>query len=135
MQLSARIFSDDFEFKTQIGQLLRASATPVMVATDSFTHDSVPPDLLVADVRGDVTAAMQTVEKLRARVPSACIFAVALEADPNLILKAMRAGVNEFLVWPPNEEAFSEALRRALHRRDAVKEAVLAKTLVFFGAK
>ncbi len=135
-QLSGRVISDDNDFRVQIARLLRSGATPVAVAADALTRESVPTDVVVADIRGEATTAMLTIEQLRAWAPAACIIAVALEADPNLILRAMRAGVNEFLVWPPAEDSFNEAIRRAASRREQVMEpAPTARTLVFFGAK
>ena len=68
---------------------------------------------LSIDIRGDAAAAMVSIEQLRGWAPPACIIAVADEADPNSILRAMRAGVNEFLVWPPSDEPFNEAIRHA----------------------
>jgi len=48
----------------------------------------------------------------------------------------MRAGANEFLMWPPAEETFHAALLRTATRRDASQGArAAATTLVFFGAK
>jgi pilus assembly protein CpaE len=61
---------------------------------------------------------------------------VALTADPDLILQAMRAGANEFFIWPPADETFHGAIRRVASRREAVQGArPAATTLVFFGAK
>lgn len=136
-QLSGRVVSEDNDFKAQIMRLMRSGATPVSVIADQLSRgDTAPPDVLVADVRGDAAAAMLTIEQLRSWAPQACIVAIAKEADPNLILRAMRAGVNEFLVWPPPEDAFNEAIRRAQTRRDQSQEAPsIARTMVFFGAK
>ena len=80
---------------------------------------------------------MATIERLRAGAPGAGIFAVALAADPDLILQSMRAGANEFFTWPPAEETLPRrdsphggaARNRARARRPS------ATTLVFFGAK
>ena len=52
--------------------------------------------------------------------PGAGIFAVALSADPDLILQAMRAGANEFFIWPPADETFHGAIRRTAARRETV---------------
>jgi hypothetical protein len=46
---------------------------------------------------------MATIERLRADAPGAGIFAIALTADPDLILQSMRAGANEFFPWPPSD--------------------------------
>ena len=134
-QLSARIISEDNQFLSQIGHLLRAGAIPVTPILQPIRRDTPPPDVLVADIRGDATAAMLNIEQLRGWAPQACIIAVAADADPNLILRAMRAGVNEFLTWLPTDEAFSDAIRRAAARRDSNQDAPIAKTMVFFGGK
>ena len=135
-QLSGRIVSDDNDFKAQLGRLMRQGTITVSVAGDPLTRDGVPPDVVVADVRRDPAAGMLTIEQLRSWAPTACIIAVALEAEPNLILKAMRSGVNEFMVFPPSEDTFNDAIRRAAARREHAEEpGPTARTLVFFGAK
>lgn len=134
--LAGRIVSTDHDFRTHLGRLMRSGPIPVNVAGDSLTRDGQPPDVIAVDVRGDAIAAMASLEQLRSWAPSACIVAVAAEADPNLILKAMRAGVNEFLVFPPTDDAFNEAMRRAVARREQAQDGVIAtRTIVFFGAK
>lgn len=134
-QLSGRIVSEDNEFQSQIGHLLRASAIPVTPVVGPIRRESAPPDVVVADIRGDATAAMVSIEQLRSWAPQACIIAVAESADPNLILRAMRSGVNEFLTWPPSDESFGDAIRRAASRRDSTQDTPLAKTMVFLGGK
>ncbi len=135
-QLVGLIVSEDELFRKQMGRLLRSGAVPVSVVEDRPARDGVPPDLIIVDIRGDAASAMPTVERLRTGTPSAGIFAVALTADPDLILQAMRAGANEFFIWPPADETFHGAIRRVASRREAVQGArPAATTLVFFGAK
>ena len=79
---------------------------------------------------------MTTIERLRAGATGASIFAIALTADPDLILQAMRAGANEFFIWPPADETFHGAIRRTATRRETAQGArPSSTTLVFFGAK
>jgi len=135
-QLAGLIVSDEDGFKKQIGRLLRSGAVPVSLIDDRTLRDGVAPDVIVVDIRGDAPSAMAAIERLRAGAPGAGIFAVALTADPDLILHAMRAGANEFFIWPPADETFHGAVRRAAARREAVQGAKpAATTLVFFGAK
>ena len=49
----------------------------------------------------------------------------------------MRAGANEFFMWPVPEEPFHAAVRRAAARRESSSTAATqpSQTLVFFGAK
>src|SRR4029077_9413839 len=65
------------------------------------------------------------------------IFAVAHTTDPELILQAMRAGANEFFMWPVPEDSFEGAVRRMATRRDTANASAKppSETLVFFGAK
>lgn len=135
-QLVGLIVSDDESFKKPLGRLLRSGAVPVSVLDDQAPREAAQPDLMVVDIRGDAPSALASIERLRAGAPSASIFAVALNADPDLILQAMRAGANEFFVWPPADETFYGAVRRTAARRETAQGAKpAATTLVFFGAK
>jgi pilus assembly protein CpaE len=135
-QLIGLIVTGDDAFKKQFSRLLRAGAVPVSVVDDRGLREGVAPDLAVVDIRGEASTAMQTIERLRTGAPAAGIFAVALTADPDLILQSMRAGANEFFVWPPAEDTFHGAVQRAAARREASHGArAAATTLVFFGAK
>jgi pilus assembly protein CpaE len=135
-QLIGLIVSEDGEFKKDVGRLLRSSAIPVGVLDDRAARELSMPDLIIVDTRGDASSAMSTIERLRATTPSAGIFAVALSADPDLILQSMRAGANEFFPWPPSEETFHGAIRRTATRRESTQGGRPATTThVFFGAK
>ena len=135
-QLVGLIVSDDDVFRKQMGRLMRSGAVPISVVEDRAGREGVPPDVIVVDIREDLSSAMAAVERLRAGSPAAGIFAVALSADPDLILQAMRAGANEFFIWPPAEETFHGAVRRTSARRETVQGSrPTATTLVFFGAK
>ncbi len=140
-QLVGLIVSEDDGFRKQIGRLLRSGAVPVSVMDDTSARsgllkDGTPPDVVIVDIRGDAASAMAGIERLRAASPSAGVFAVATSAEPDLILQAMRAGANEFFVFPPAEDTFYGAIRRTSARRETTQGArPAATTLVFFGAK
>ena len=135
-QLVGLIVSEDDAFKKHFGRLLRAGAMPVSVLDDHVGRDGPAADLIIVDTRGDAASATSSIERLRAGAPGAGVFAVALVAEPELILQAMRAGANEFFTWPPEEESFHGAVRRTAARRETAHGArPSATTLVFFGAK
>jgi pilus assembly protein CpaE len=135
-QLVGLIVSSDEEFRKQVGRLLRSGAVPVSLIDEKVQRESTPPDLVIVDIRGDASSAMAGIERLRAGSAGAAIFAVALTADPEVILQAMRAGANEFFTWPPTEDTFQGAVRRTAARRETTHGArATATTLVFFGAK
>jgi DNA-binding NarL/FixJ family response regulator len=120
-QLVGLIVSDDESFRKPLGRLLRAGTVPVSVLEEGDPREGVQPDLMVVDIRGDAPSALASIARLRAGAPSASIFAVALNADPDLILQAMRAGANEFFVWPPADETFYGAVRRTAARRETAQ--------------
>jgi pilus assembly protein CpaE len=135
-QLVGLIVSDDDAFKKHVGRLLRAGAIPISLLDDRAGREGAQTDLVIVDARGDALLAMGNIERLRAGAPGAAIFAIALAADPELILESMRAGANEFFTWPPAEETFHGAVRRTAARREtALGARASATTLVCFGAK
>jgi pilus assembly protein CpaE len=135
-QLAAQIISADEEFRRQAERLLRSGPTPVSFIEERPTGEGATPDLVIVDLRSDAMSMMPSIERLRAASPGAGIFAIAVAADSDLILQAMRAGANEFFTWPPSAEAFHGAIRRTGTRRETASGArPAATTLVFFGAK
>jgi pilus assembly protein CpaE len=135
-QLVGLIVTEDDAFHSHVGRMLRSGAIPISVLDARASRDGNSPDLIIVDARGDSSSAMSSIERLRAAAPAAGIFAVALAAEPDLILQAMRAGANEFFTWPPPDEPVQHAIRRTAARRESAQGArPAATTLVFFGAK
>ena len=143
-KLSAVVSTTDPHFRTHITGLLRSSSLSIAVTDERHIASGVAPDIAIADIRNGSTAAERTLERLRATWPSAAIFAVAATNDPEQILQAMRAGANEFLAWPSNDdgtlsldEAFRTALARTGERIRAAKgtDRRTSLTMSFFGAK
>jgi pilus assembly protein CpaE len=136
-QLVALVATQDEEFKKHISRMLRAGGgVPVSLVDERVARDFGSIDVCIVDTRGDPSAAMANIERLRGASAGAGIFAVADANDPNLILQSMRAGANEFFTWPPEEESFHSAIRRTAARRESAQGArPAATTLVFFGAK
>ena len=135
-QLVGLIVSDEDEFRKQVGRLLRSGPVPISVIDERGPREGTPTDVVIVDIRADASSAMAGIERLRAASPGTGIFVVALTGDPDLILQSMRAGANEFFVWPPAEDVFQGAIRRTAARRETTQGArATATTLVFFGAK
>ncbi len=134
--LTCLIVSQDSAFTTEVGRVLRSGKAPVSLVVDESSQGTSAPDLIVVDARASTPAAMSKIEQFRLSAPLAAIFAVALEAEPDLILQAMRAGANEFLTWPPSEDKVHEAVRRATGRLKA-KPGTTSKAMIvaFVGAK
>jgi pilus assembly protein CpaE len=137
-QLAALVVTHDDEFRRQLGRLLRSGGVPVALLEDGRpAGEQSPPDLVAVDIRRDAAAGMAAIERLRASHPTTAIFVVAQTTDPELILQAMRAGANEFFMWPVPEDSFQGAVRRTATRRDSAQAQAKppSVTMVFFGAK
>jgi Flp pilus assembly protein, ATPase CpaE len=140
-QLSAIITTGDSDFRSTITTLLRSSGVSIGIIEEKHAGGTWP-DLAVVDMRNGTLASVEAIERLRASWPSTSIFAVAASSEPDQILRAMRAGANEYLAWPIGvpgaslKDSFQTALKRTSDRhrptRDAGRSGV---TLSFFGAK
>ena len=140
-QLSAVITTSDSDFRSTITALLRSSGLSIGIIEEKHAG-STWPDLAVVDIRKGALASIEALERLRASWPSASIFAVAASSEPDQILRAMRAGANEYLAWPFDvpgtslTDSFKTALKRTTDRhRPARDSARSGATLSFFGAK
>jgi pilus assembly protein CpaE len=94
-------------------------------------------DALIVDLEGDPEAALQVVEAACGQCGSLTVMVYSRQANPALILRAMRAGAREFLTDPLTTSSLAEALVRAAVRRDesAKHKATGGKLLIFAGAK
>jgi pilus assembly protein CpaE len=140
-QLSAVITTSDSEFRSTITGLLRSSGFSIGIIEEKHSGNTWP-DIAVVDIRSGTLASVEAIERLRASWPSASIFAVAAKSEPDQILRAMRAGANEFLTWSFEEtgaaltESFKTALKRTTDRHRPAKDSARSGvTLSFFGAK
>jgi pilus assembly protein CpaE len=133
-RLNGVVLTDDETFRTQLTSLLRMSPVPVTPIAESSGRDGQRADIVVIDARLDLDGAMARLEPWRSSNPAG-VFAVASDSTPDLILRAMRSGANEFFAWPPPEASFHEAVQRASTRVAAAAGAPASRTIVFIGAK
>lgn len=93
-------------------------------------------DVVLLAVDGDREAALKTIEAL-CRAGSTTPMAYSESSSDDLLIRCMRAGVREFLVYPfatgVIEEAFSRAHSRGQFQPDTRK--VAGKSFLFLGAK
>ncbi len=142
-QLSTIIATEDAGFSAALTTLVRSAGVSVGIVEERSSDDSpVEPDLALVDIRGGESA-LQKVEEYRSRWPSASIIAIAATAESQLILKAMRAGANEFFECPAAggefprafEEGISTAIRQKADRLANLDTKHVCRTLLFFGTK
>ena len=79
-------------------------------------------DLVIVPLADMGPVELATLEREILRSGSSMVIGTAPHADPAIIVQAMRSGVQEFLVFPPNAEDFSAAVDRLLRRGRAEPE-------------
>ena len=91
-------------------------------------------DVIFIDLDGDAEFALELVENICVN-GSSTVMVYSQTADPDLLLRSMRAGAREFLTLPFTAGAVSEALVRAAARRPLRVAKKIGKLLVFMGSK
>src|SRR5215216_4025312 len=120
----------------KLEEFVRASGLRPTVASAvdllALTHPAaVQPDVLIMDIRahGQVPAALGVVKRQH---PATSIVLVVAELTPELMLEAMRAGVNECVAEPLTVEAIGAAISRIIAQRTTH---VGGQIFAFVGAK
>lgn len=81
-----------------------------------------PCDLLVADLDPGTAVVIECIRQLRETHPSLPVFVVSSHTEGELVLRALRAGIREYLVRPLKVQEFEEALGRAIGTRSKTRE-------------
>lgn len=68
------------------------------------------PDVCVIDFDNDRAVAASRAEQIKTALPSAAVFALASDSNPERIIDAMRSGCSEYLLKPPVRERVVESL-------------------------
>jgi pilus assembly protein CpaE len=107
--------------KLDVGQEARRAFEQILLGqADLVIHrpsDPAPAYLQILELdESDPTATFVRIESLLASTPPPEIFLIAARIDPDILLKALRAGVKEFFRQPIDREEVEEALER-LRRR------------------
>ena len=120
----------------KLEELVRASGLRPTVASAvdllALTHPAAPqPDILIVDIRahGQVPAALGVAKRQH---PETSIVLIVSDLTPELMLDAMRAGVNECVAEPLSTEAIGGAISRIVAQRTT---AVGGQVFAFVGAK
>ena len=93
-------------------------------------------DAVLVDLDSDPELALSLVENICA-LNTATVMVFSENADPELLVRCMRAGAREFLTFPLAPEVMEEALVRAAARRPQGREEkkMAGRLLTFMGAK
>jgi pilus assembly protein CpaE len=97
----------------------------------------VVPDIVVLDFAGGLDAAFAFASHLRRLRPTVCIIACSpsKQPTPELLIKAMRSGIQEFLPQPVDPGALKEALARYVETRGEADSGEVEKVIVVMGSK
>ena len=93
------------------------------------------PDICLIDFDRDHANAINTAEEIHERLPSAALFAISSQSQPNLIIEAMRCGCSEYVTKPVGGEQLWEAVARASARKREKYALFSGQVLTFLGAK
>lgn len=93
------------------------------------------PDVCLIDFDADRSRAILTAERIHGALPGTAIVAVSANAQPSLIIEAMRCGCSEYVVKPLNHDELLEAVARIDSRRRDKRETTKGEVLAFLGAK
>jgi Flp pilus assembly CpaE family ATPase len=93
-------------------------------------------DVIIIDLDSHPEYALELVESICAN-GTATVMVYSVKADPELLVRCMRAGAREFLTLPFAQSTMAEALVRASARRPAahLPKKTGGRLLVFLGAK
>src|SRR4051812_25434438 len=94
-----------------------------------------PPDICIVDFDRDRRKAAFAAENIHSAAPETAIFAVSSDAQPDLIIQAMRSGCSEYLLKPMGREQLLNAVARVGGRRKERMQPFRAQVLAFMGAK
>ena len=105
--------------------------------TDSATDwlGSPAPDICIVDFDRDRRRAALAAENIHSAAPETAVFAVSTDAQPDLIIQAMRSGCSEYLLKPMGREQLLNAVARVGGRRKERLQPLKAQVLAFMGAK
>ena len=125
-ELSVVVVATDNEQRTALQRLVDATGVARTVLTcDSFpvaapdpVTKRVPaadPDVILIDVpSGNPDVALRAIELLHQELPDSAIFAIGFLNQPQVVVKAMRAGVREFLERPTTTDELVRAFARTI---------------------
>ena len=106
----------DEELSNQLEQMEYVEVVPEVQAVENAYEavSEIRPDVLLIELNstGDPEAKLKWVETIKLKFPDTTIFVSSEENSPELLMSAMRAGVQEFLRKPVESDRFIEAFER-----------------------
>lgn len=141
--LSVALIGPEQQRRQAVAMVLAGSQASVTREFSSYPElDDVPQlleagyDVIIVDLDSDPERALDLVECICGN-SSVTVMVYSRQADPELLVRCMRAGAREYLTQPIAPSTIAEALVRASVRRPVKRAAkkALGKLMVFAGAK
>ncbi len=141
--MSVALIGPDEQRRKAVASALAGSQANVTREFASYPElDDVPQlletgfDVIIVDLDSDPEHALDLVEHICGN-SSVTVMVYSTQADPELLVRCMRAGAREFLNQPIAPSTIAEALVRASVRRPTVRapKKTLGRLLIFAGAK
>ncbi len=136
--IRAILFTAEADYAPELRKVITAFE-PVRIVADldeaSLLPQAVsqfPCELLIADLDPNPAVVLECLKQLRQAAPHLPIFAVSAQTEGDIVLRAMRAGVKEFLIKPVDPAELQTALEQLSDLPAAAKEP--GKLISFMGA-
>lgn len=73
-----------------------------------------PPDLVILDMRMQPINGLETLKRLKQIAPATCVIVLSSDDDPATQATVLEEGAEAYFLKPADEEAFLQAVRKAL---------------------
>lgn len=124
--------------KKYLGSLgVRVVGETESLASGLSLVNGLRPDVLILDLSAHTDQTLEAVRGLKNEMPDMGIILTATDAPPQLILRAMRVGAQEFLTRPIDNRELGEAINRlsGMMRRSAAPKRRSGKIVTVFSGK
>ncbi|MDQ9168917.1 AAA family ATPase [Oxalobacteraceae bacterium R-40] len=118
--MKALVISKNDHLQKEIATLVARQTSPISILplnaelAEAFRLVTAhPPDLAIIDASNMERSQLSLVEALHSQYPHTAFMLLTPDQSPDLLLRAMRAGVREVLPLPLESQGFLEALDRA----------------------
>jgi pilus assembly protein CpaE len=79
------------------------------------------PHILILELPRDSDKTLKWIERIKLQFPDTSIFVSSADKSPDLVISAMRAGVQEFLSRPINSEELKKAINKVFKTREQAR--------------
>lgn len=140
---STVLIAPDAVKRSSLARMLEGAHIPVVRECSTYPESrsldelmALDGDVFIVDLDANVEQALGLIEDICSRDATATVMATSRTNDAGLLIRSMRAGAREFLPDPILPSTISEAIVRALVRREKThQQATTGKVLMFTGAK